>query len=345
MTKENKSVTRREFIIGSIGLVATGGIIGLASKNILSGSSENKNIVRNSYREELEKLTKVDPSLINYQEIKKIDVNCHDLKAVTVDSQDRIYIASDKSIQVLNRDISFHNKLNLKDTPRCLTISENGDIYAGMRDHVEIYDLKGGFKSRWENLGGNPVLTSLAVSDGNVFVADAGNRKVLRFDSSGKLIRQIDGGREAHSFTVPSPYFDLAVSPDGLLRVANPGEHRIEAFTFDGDLELAWGNASLAIDSFCGCCNPVNFAILPDGRFVTSEKGVPRIKVYKQNGRFESVVATRENFAKNAANCANNGLSDCKKGGMDVTVDSTGRIVVMDPIEKNIRIFERINKA
>jgi hypothetical protein len=30
-----------------------------------------------------------------------------------------------------------------------------------------------------------------------------------------------------------------------------------------------------------GCCNPACFALLSDGRIVTVEKGVPRIKVFR----------------------------------------------------------------
>ena len=67
------------------------------------------------------------------------------------------------------------------------------------------------------------------------------------------------------------------MASDGLLRVVNPGRHRIEAYTFDGDLEFSWGKVSVGIEGFCGCCNPVNFAILSDGSFITCEKGLTRV--------------------------------------------------------------------
>ncbi|MBM3243119.1 hypothetical protein FJZ31_43220, partial [Candidatus Poribacteria bacterium] len=50
------------------------------------------------------------------------------------------------------------------------------------------------------------------------------------------------------------------------------------------------GYLSMDIDGFCGCCNPVNFAMLPDGRFVTCEKGLPRVKIYDADGTFSGVV-------------------------------------------------------
>src|SRR5262249_4676088 len=136
----------------------------------------------------------------------------------------------------------------------------------------------------WASPGGRAWLTGLTTSAKDVFVADAGNRVIWRCDHSGKVLARIgekNKERNIPGFIVPSPYFDLEMHPDGLLRVANPGRHRVEAYTVDGDLELAWGVASTAIDGFCGCCNPINIALLPDGRIVTCEKGLPRVKVYR----------------------------------------------------------------
>ncbi len=147
-----------------------------------------------------------------------------------------------------------------------------------------------------------------------------------------------DGTRGVPGFVVPSAFFDLAVAPDGLLRVANPGRHRVEAYTVDGDFEFSWGRASLDIDGFCGCCNPVNFALLPGGGMVTCEKGLPRVKVYDAHGSFEGVVAGPELFAENRRACT---PDDCRTGGLDVAVDSKGRILVLDQVAGTVRIFTR----
>ena len=79
------------------------------------------------------------------------------------------------------------------------------------------------------------------------------------------------------------------------------------------------------MEGFFGCCNPAHFAVLADGRFATAEKGVARIKVYDGEGRFESVVAGPEQLPVEAA---------------DLTTDSRGRILVLDPKAKSVRIFE-----
>jgi hypothetical protein len=182
------------------------------------------------------------------------------------------------------------------------------------------------------------------LGEAHASAADAGNRLVWRYDRSGKLIRRIgqkDNDRNVPGFIVPSPLFDLKLHRDGLLRVANPGRHRVEAYTFDGDFEFAWGRASAAIDGFCGCCNPCNFALLPDGRFVTCEKGLPRVKVYGSAGEFESVVAGVESFPQNAKACSGEGAGDCSKGGLDAVVDSQGRVFILDPVTGDVRLMRR----
>jgi hypothetical protein len=126
---------------------------------------------------------------------------------------------------------------------------------------------------------------------------------------------------------------------DGLLRVTNPGRHRVEAYTVDGHLELAWGKPSAGIDGFCGCCNPINIALLPDGRMVTCEKGLPRVKIYREDGTLESVVAGTETFPENAKFSMN--LAAGKLGGLDAAVDSKGRVYILDPVTGVVRVMAR----
>jgi len=122
------------------------------------------------------------------------------------------------------------------------------------------------------------------------------------------------------------------------LRVVNPGPHKIEAYTFYGDMEFSWGETSIGIKGFSGCCNPVSFAILPDGRFVTAEKGVPRVKIYSDSGVFLSVVAGMESFRDTVGVYDPDDTGDTRKA-LDVAVDSGGRILVLDPVDKSVRVF------
>jgi len=301
---------------------------------------------------DLKDLGKIDPNLILYEEATEpITTALESARAIAVGPGGRVYVAGDEVIRVFdegpNANFSFFGEIKLADAPRCLTVADDGKFYIGMKDHVEVLDDQSKRLAAWQNLGDDAVLTSIAVSKNNVFVADAGNRIVHRFDTTGKLINRIgvkDKDRNISGFVIPSPYFDLAVARDGLLRVTNPGQHRIEAYTFVGDLEFSWGRFAAGIQGFCGCCNPVNFAILQDENFVTCEKGLIRVKIYDPEGAFVSVVAGPEQLVEGGASRVSEFGPASEAGGFDVAVDTRGRIFVLDTIKNIVRIFTRIKK-
>ncbi|MDP6381257.1 MAG: hypothetical protein QF662_07935, partial [Phycisphaerae bacterium] len=117
---------------------------------------------------------------------------------------------------------------------------------------------------------------------------------------------------------------------------------RIQAYTFDGDLEFSWGEFSNGIEGFCGCCNPVSFALLPGGGYITAEKGLTRVKEYDADGKFVGVVAAPKEFPDHAGACSLTEPLACITKGLDVAVDSKGRVLVVDPIAGNVRIFAKI---
>jgi len=290
---------------------------------------------------------KIDPNLILYEESAQwLNTGFTDAYGIALDSQGSIYIAGDKAIRVFTGSGNLLNEIELTDVPRCLTVAGDGRIYVGMKNHVEVYNDDGKRLATWESLGNDAVLTSIAVSKNDVFVADAGNRIVMRYDITGKLINRIgkkDKERNIPGFVIPSPHFDLTVGRDGLLRVVNPGRHRIEAYTFDGDLEFFWGKFSnVDVKGFCGCCNPANFAILDDESFVTCEKGLTRVKIYDAEGTFVGVVAGTEQLIEGGTARICYFPDQCRAGGFDVAVDAAGRIFVLDTIKNVVRIFTKV---
>lgn len=275
---------------------------------------------------------KTDANLIAYQEIKGMATGLSAPKGIAVDKADRIYVAGDKAVNIFAADGNGVVRLTLADSPRCIAVGPNGLIYVGMKDRVEVYDpAKVKRVAGWPPLGAKAQLTSIAVNETDAYVADAGNRVVYRCNLNGMVLREIgrkDEARGIAGLNVPSPHLDVAMGHDTLLRVSDPGRWLIEAYTSDGDLELSWGKSSMGIAGFCGCCNPTDFAILPDGSFVTAEKGLPRVKVYDAKGVFQCVVAGAESFKDDVV-------------GLDVAADSQGRILVLDPKQKAVRIFVR----
>lgn len=322
-------------------------VVGLGLALKIGYRSQRGNKLPPSFSYELKPDT-VDPALVKYQQTAEIPLAMRQARAVAVGPDDRVYVAGDQAIVAFDASGSRIAEIALEDQPRCLAVGGSqhiapGRLYVGMNAHVEVYEPTGKRTAAWDRVSERSTLTSIAVSERDVFVADAGSRVVLRYDAAGKLLGRIgqpDKSRNIRGFVIPSPYFDVAMAADGLLRVVNPGYHHVEAYTVDGDLEFHWGEASFGIEGFCGCCNPAHFAILPDGRFVTAEKGMPRVKVYGADGKFEAVVAPPETFVSASSTRLEETRSDHKLPVLDVAADSRGRVLVLDPGAGRVRIFE-----
>ncbi len=297
----------------------------------------------NPFAYDVERLRKTDPKLIKYEQVGHFPCPNPLPRRITVGPDDHLYIAADNAVSVLDREGTRIKDIDLGTAARCVAVAGDGTIYAGARDHVEVFDPKGKRLASWESPGKRTWFTGLAVGAQDVFAADAGNRVVLRYDKSGKLIGRIGEKNKEHNIPgliLPSPYLSVILAPDGLLRVNNTGRHRVEAYTPNGDLEFSWGKPSNAIEGFCGCCNPIGLAMLPDGRYVTCEKGLPRVKVYSPAGVFESVVAGAESFVENAKATFVKGMEDCRLGGLDAAVDSQQRIYILDLVANDVRVMK-----
>lgn len=318
-------------------------LLALARLDVFGGKGSG---LRQEFTYDIAELAHVDPNLILYEESAgPIGTGFSKSHGIAVDSEGSIYVAGDRAIRIFSQNGDIRHEFKLAGDPRCLAVGIDGVIYAGLKEHVEVYDTQGQRQASWESLGPDAILTSIAVTKDNIFVADAGNRVVVRYDTDGNVIKTIgekNPEQNIPGFVVPSAYFDLAVSGDGLLRAVNPGRLRIEAYTYDGDFEFSWGKSSMDIDGFCGCCNPANIAILPNGGFVTCEKGLVRVKIYDSEGRFVGVVASPDQLVEDGEHKICILPEQCRVGGFDVAVDSAGRVFVLDTVKNMIRTFTKV---
>ena len=107
---------------------------------------------------------------------------------------------------------------------------------------------------------------------------------IPRDAEAGELVWESQGEDQ---WIVPGAAFPMDISPTGELWVANVGRRRLEQLDpKTGRFIASWEPKQ----AFGGCCNPVRFAALSGGRFVTMEKGVRRACIYLPTGELESVV-------------------------------------------------------
>jgi hypothetical protein len=313
----SKDPSRRRFL--QIGLAGVGlGIAGIAAWAAGKPAPEGEVLYDDTA------FRRTDPALIRYRETGRIAAGLRTPRSLARAVDGTLYLAGDRMVAVVAADGRRLADIACAGETRALAVAGDGSVLVGLRDRVQpIRDRKAG--EPWAALAPETVITGLAVHpSGDVYIADAGSRALWRY-RDGRPCHRIGGEGDA-AFIIPSPYMDVQVGPDGLVWVANTGRHRLEAYDADDRRVRTWGAEGFAIERFCGCCNPADFAVLPDGRFITSEKGLPRVKRYAADGRLECVVAPVEAFAASTV-------------GLDLAVAADGRVFVLDPVARAVRIF------
>ncbi|MFO7946552.1 MAG: NHL repeat-containing protein [Armatimonadota bacterium] len=274
----------------------------------------------------IDSLRHVDPELIGYTETATLQTGFEEPAGIAVAPDGTVYCVGDMALHRLSTDEGPVQITSLAASPTCVSTGPDGLIYVGYRDHIEVFNPQGAQKARWSGLGERAYVTCIAADTENVYVADAGNRAIYQYTLSGEKQAEIKKGQPAGfiGFVIPSPHLDVVIHKDTLV-ATNPGRHQVVTFK-DGEVIAAWGEFKQTIRGFCGCCNPVDIALLSDGRVVTAEKGLPRVKVYSPDGEFETVVAPPDALSSKAV-------------GLDLAVDGE-TILGLDRPANCVRVFE-----
>ena len=284
-----------------------------------------------AFNQQIQAFAEVDAEMIIYHETATLrPPGLSSLTAIAVDVKDRIYVGGGRELAVLTPQGAEVRRMEKTGDITCLTLDENTNLYVGLGNAVHAYHEIGRKTATFEGIQPESIITSIAAGGGNVFVADAARRAVLRFAADGTLKQIIDGksNGDETGFVVPSPCFDVAIGQGQTLWIVNPGRHRLEEYNFYGERINVWQReAGMAVDAFCGCCNPSHIARLSNGNLVTSEKGIPRVKVYTRRGDFVGVVVAPNQFDRNTP-------------APDLAVDSRDRVLVADPTRIQVRVFE-----
>ncbi len=228
----------------------------------------------------------------SWQMIKDFKVPGGKLNTVAVSENGNIYLGGDSFLTCYNNDLK--EIWNLKTEHPVTSLCCSGDtIYAATSTLVMVIGTDGKKKNEWGPYEDRSFITSISANKKHVVIADAGNRMLLILDKGGEVTRII--GQNNGEFIIPSPYFEVVISPSDTLFVANTGHRRIEKRTIEGKLVGYFGEPGTGPDAFCGCCNPSHFIMIPGG-FITSEKGISRIKLLDDKGSFTEYVTAHNNF-------------------------------------------------
>jgi hypothetical protein len=184
--------------------------------------------------------------------------------------------------------------IDLPEEPRAIVCGTPNAIFTDKiiiahPQHIAVHSAEGVWETSWKLPDDKSDVRSLVLTPEYLFAADTGNRSVHRWSLDGNL-----GLTFGNDFVVYASPIVMTYSPaTDFLYVANPGKHRVEVFTQDGIFqpELSFGEPSASLSGFAGCCNPIGLAVLDDGRILTVEKAVSRVKIFKTDGQLDCVVA------------------------------------------------------
>lgn len=274
---------------------------------------------------------KLDNIETRFTETGTIFPDLEDPSTLTVGPQGKLYIAGKNRVVVYGENDTEVARFSVNGTPNAIEVAPDGLIFLAIVGHVETVNDRGEVQAVWADLGPRSHLTSIAANDESVFVGDAGNRVVYHFNREGELLDRIgerDLDRDVEGIQAPSPYLDVAFDMHGTLWVANSGLLGLESYRSNGDIISYWYKPTLELEGFSGCCNPVHIAFNSEGKLITGEKGIVRIKVYEvSQGIFEELVAGSEQFPHSRVL-------------KDLAVDANDRILALDSKYNSVRIFE-----
>ena len=247
---------------------------------------------------------------------------------VDVDAGDQVIALGDGHVRVFSAGGEPVLQWRAGDGAECLAAGPDGRVYVAGAGRVEVFEgagrPAGGFQ--FGDAAKPPSVSAIAVHGGDILVADASARIIRRFDATGRQRNLIGDQGKTKTFMLPNGRLDVDVDVAGVVRATDSGRHQVTSWALDGTPIGRFGKFGMQDPAdFVGCCNPINVATTPDGKVVTSEKMVARVKVFEPDGRLLAVIGT-EHF-------------DPMCTQIHVAVDSKGRILAADPVRRRIQVF------
>jgi len=247
---------------------------------------------------------------------------------VAVDGTDQVVALGDGHVRVFTAGGEPVRQWLAGSGAECLTVGPDGRVYIAGAGRVDVFESGGrgvgGFQ--FGDSAKPPSVSAIAVHGPDILVADASARIIRRFDATGRQLGLIGDQGKTKTFMLPNGRLDVNVDAAGVVRATDTGRHQVTSWSLDGTPIGRFGKFGMQDPAdFVGCCNPINVATTPDGKVVTAEKMVARVKVFEPDGRLLAVIGT-EHFDRMCTQ-------------IHLAVDSKERILAGDPVRRRIQVF------
>ncbi len=194
--------------------------------------------------------------------------------------------------------------------------------------------------------------------EGNFFVTDAENKRVQKFDPSGKWLLSFGSkGNEDGQFAAISEDSTgtgpggIAVDKEGNIYVADTWNHRIQKFDRDGRFVTKWGsflsladpNAPNEQDKNSRFYGPRGVAVGPDGNVYVTDTGNKRVLIFDPSGKPLREISSGLTPQKLTDKYPFNQPGELNEP-VGIAVDGAGNVYVADTNNGRIQKFDSAGK-
>jgi len=218
--------------------------------------------------------------------------------------------------------------------PAALSFDSNGNMYvldAG-NSRVQVFDPSGGFVTLWGSEGSGEGQFELVAHEdtvysvggialdknNDVFVVDALNHRLQKFDSTGKYLMEWGGyGLNDGQFVRP---IDVAVDAQGNVYVVDDHRDDIQKFDSQGNFIGKFGSHGTGDGQLN---NTGGITIGPDGNLYLADYGNNRVEVFTPDGQYLKQWPTTSRDVDIAFDSKGNSFTTHENGDL-VEYDSSG---------------------
>jgi predicted membrane-bound mannosyltransferase/DNA-binding beta-propeller fold protein YncE len=153
---------------------------------------------------------------------------------------------------------------------------------------------------RYPPLGLNAPRAIAAGQNGDIYVADSRNHRILHIDADGSLLKEWGTFADQQAGNAPIGTFNepwgVAVGPDGSVYVSDTWNHRVQKFTKDGKPVKMWGQYGQPSpdipESNSFFWGPRGIAVNSQGEVFVADTGNKRIVVFDSDGKYITEFGT-----------------------------------------------------
>jgi uncharacterized protein (TIGR03663 family) len=269
-------------------------------------------------------------------------------KGLALDGAGRIYVADDQShqIQVFDANGALLTQWGSRgggpgqfEQPWDVAVGPGGEVYVAdtWNHRIQKFDQSGEFLAEWGAFGETQGRAKeaqnvfygprgIAVdSEGNVWVTDTGNKRVIKFDPGGNILGQY-GGSGAGDGQFQEPV-GIAIDSEGHIYVADTWNRRVQVFDSDFHYLRQW-----PVEGWLGqsAANKPYLAVDGDGNVYVTDPEAYRVIEFDGQGE---VLAL---WGKRGGDMASFDMP------LGVAVSSQGEILVSDSGNHRVLAFEAV---